>query len=42
MSQQGREITVADTEGANDQDDVAGHIQPPRDDTDHVQSFIRL
>jgi hypothetical protein len=52
MSEQGTEfndIEVEDTEGhiarqidGPDQDDVEGHVQPPRgDDTDHVHSIVR-
>jgi hypothetical protein len=53
MSEQGTEfhgIEVDETEGnlrlsqvaGPDEDDVEGHVQPPRgDDTDHLHSIVR-
>jgi hypothetical protein len=36
MSEQSSQLT-----GPEDEDDVEGHIQPPRgDDTDHVHSIV--
>jgi hypothetical protein len=33
---------ILSVDGPDDQDDVAGHVQPPRgDDTDHIHSLMR-